>query len=90
MSTRSLPNVLVLASFALALAACDDKTPSPPAKIDEGKSVLQGGEARTAPGRQLEGAKQEIEGAEAKMQRRNDKIFEKANQAEDRVERGVP
>ena len=50
--------------------------------------MKEGGKARSAPGRQLEDAKQKIDGAEQKLQDRSDDMFEKS--AGEKVERGAP
>ena len=69
--------------LCLAAVACDDKPPA-----NERKSVIEGGKAESAPGKQLERAKQDIEGAERQLQERADDQFDKS--APEQVERGVP
>ena len=68
---------------ALGIAGCDDKP-----KPGDQRSVIEGGKAESAPGKQLENAKQKIEGAEKQLQDRDDRIYESAQ--DEKVERGVP
>ena len=73
--------------LALALSGCRGQSP-PPAAEGQGKSVTEGGKARTAPGRQLEDAKQRVDDAQERLQERSDDMFEKS--AGEKVERGGP
>jgi hypothetical protein len=88
-AARSIRALVALDALALALAmvGCRGQSP-PPATEAQGKSVMEGGKARTAPGRQLEDAKQRVDGAEEKLQNRSDDMFEKS--AGEKVERGAP
>jgi hypothetical protein len=68
---------------ATGLFGCDDKP-----KPGDQRSVIEGGKAESAPGKQLENAKQKIEGAEQQLQERDDRVYESAQ--DEKVERGVP
>jgi hypothetical protein len=73
----------LLVTSLVTLAACDDKKPT-----DDRKSVIEGGKAESAPGKQLEKAKQDIDGVEQQLQDRADEQFEKS--AGEQAGRGVP
>jgi hypothetical protein len=67
---------------AFAMSGCDDKP-----KPGDQRSVIEGGKAESAPGKQLENAKQKVEGAEQQLQERDDRIYEAAQ--DEKVERGL-
>jgi hypothetical protein len=73
--------------LALAMVGCKGQSP-PPATEGQGKSVMEGGKARSAPGRTLEDAKQQVDGAQEQLQNRSDDMLEKS--AGEKVERGAP
>lgn len=81
------------ATFALAIAfaasACKGQSPPPAAEgKGDGKSVMEGGKARSAPGRTLEDAKQRVDATEEQLQDRSDDMLERS--AGEKVERGAP
>jgi len=73
--------------LALAMVGCKGQSP-PPATEGQGKSVMEGGKAGSAPGRRLEDAKERVEDAKERLENRNDDMFEKS--AGEKVERGAP
>lgn len=72
-----------LALVAVGITGCDDKP-----KPEDQRSVIEGGKAESAPGKQLENAKQKIEGAEKQLEDRSERIYESAQ--DEKVERGMP
>lgn len=54
----------------------------------DGKSVMEGAKARSAPGRTVEEAKQKVDAVEGQLEERSDEMFEKS--AGEKVERGGP
>jgi hypothetical protein len=85
--TRAPLVALHVLALALALPGCRGQSP-PPAGEGDGKSVKEGAKARSAPGRQVEDAKKEVDAAQEQLQNRSDDMFEKS--AGDKVERGAP
>jgi len=81
-ASMRLAPLMLAAILPLTLAACDDDPPK-----QERKSVVEGGKAESAPGKQLEGAKREIDEVEKVMQERADDNFEKT--ADEKVPRGL-
>lgn len=67
----------------IGITGCDDKP-----KPEDQRSVIEGGKAESAPGKQLEDAKQKIDGAEKQLEDRADRIYESAQ--DEKVERGMP
>lgn len=72
-------------ALALAVAGCKGQSPPP---TTEGKSVTEGGKARSAPGRTLEDAKQRVDATQEQLQDRSDDMLDKS--AGEKVERGAP